>query len=168
MKYRYPHAHRTYNGRDQMGQTSAFPGLSGPSGGPLSPEGADVGFGAASGSTSLIPSESKGPFSLDKLNDIKGFIDRMGGIDGIVSTMGKVQKMVSSFQQMAPMFKLIMGTFGKGATTTASDDEEWVEPIRRTRRRRRPRGTGTARRPSGTRRRNAGRSGNRRRRTSSR
>lgn len=53
------------------------------------------------------------------LGQVKGFVDKMGGIDGIVSTMTRVQKMVSSFQQMAPMLKLLMGSFG-GAKTASS------------------------------------------------
>jgi hypothetical protein len=48
------------------------------------------------------------------MDQIKGFVDRMGGIEGIVSSVGKVQKVMASFQQMAPMVKLVMGTFGKG------------------------------------------------------
>jgi hypothetical protein len=52
------------------------------------------------------------------LNQVKGFIDRMGGIDGIVGTMTRVQKVVSSFQQMAPMLKLLMGSFA-GAKASA-------------------------------------------------
>ncbi|NHN29661.1 aminotransferase [Paenibacillus agricola] len=44
---------------------------------------------------------------------IKQAIDRMGGIDGIMETMGKVQKMVQSVQQMAPLVKVLMGSFGK-------------------------------------------------------
>lgn len=48
------------------------------------------------------------------MEQIKGIIDRMGGIDGIVNSMGKVQKVMSGFQQMAPMVKLFMGSFGKG------------------------------------------------------
>lgn len=51
--------------------------------------------------------------NLANLEQIKGIVDRMGGIDGIVSSMGKVQKVVEGFQQMAPMVKLVMGTFGK-------------------------------------------------------
>lgn len=56
---------------------------------------------------------------LSSLNfgQIKGFVDKMGGIDGIVSTMTRVQKMVSSFQQMAPMLKLLMGSFGAKAAS---------------------------------------------------
>jgi hypothetical protein len=53
------------------------------------------------------------------LGQVKGFVDKMGGIDGIVGTMTRVQKMVSSFQQMAPMLKLLMGSFG-GAKAAAN------------------------------------------------
>ncbi|WMT41737.1 hypothetical protein RE628_04395 [Paenibacillus sp. D2_2] len=34
-------------------------------------------------------------------------LDRMGGIDGIMATMGKVQSMMQTFQQFAPMAKMI-------------------------------------------------------------
>lgn len=54
------------------------------------------------------------------LNQVKGFVDKMGGIDGIVNTMTRVQKMVSSFQQMAPMLKLLMGSFGGGAKAASN------------------------------------------------
>ncbi len=160
MNHRYPPSHRSHYSRNQTGQVSAFPGLTdsfGPGGG----QAAGAADSFADSSTSLIPSDSKGPLSLDKLGDIKGILDRMGGIDGIIGTMGKVQKMVSSFQQMAPMFKLIMGTFGKkGASTTASDDDDaWLEPTRRPRRRRRKTGSGSARRTAGPRRRTGGRTG---------
>lgn len=55
------------------------------------------------------------------LNQVKGFVDKMGGIDGIVSTMTRVQKMVASFQQMAPMLKLLMGSFGGKAAAKSLD-----------------------------------------------
>lgn len=57
---------------------------------------------------------SGGGFNMDQ---IKSFVDRMGGIDGIVGTVGKVQKIVSSFQQVAPMLKLLFNSFGSKAST---------------------------------------------------
>ncbi|TBL68198.1 hypothetical protein EYB31_38615 [Paenibacillus thalictri] len=66
----------------------------------------------------------------------------MGGIDGIMNTMTKVQKIVTNVQQMAPMVKLLMGSFGKSKTTGASDSR----PYRNRRR------NGKRRRSSGTRR----------------
>ncbi|WP_233476364.1 tyrosine protein kinase [Paenibacillus sonchi] len=51
--------------------------------------------------------------NLANMEQIKGIVDRLGGIDGIVSSMGKVQKVMQGFQQMAPMVKLVMGSFGK-------------------------------------------------------
>ncbi|MDT2262814.1 hypothetical protein P7H12_02840 [Paenibacillus larvae] len=57
---------------------------------------------------------SGGGFNMDQ---IKSFVDRMGDIDGIVGTVGKVQKIVSSFQQVAPMLKLLFNSFGSKAST---------------------------------------------------
>jgi hypothetical protein len=48
---------------------------------------------------------------------LKGLVDRLGGIDGVIGTMGKVQKMMASFQQMAPMLKVLIGAFGSKAAT---------------------------------------------------
>lgn len=90
--------------------------------------------------------ESSG-FSLgNSLNDIKGFVDRIGGIDGIVSTMTKVQKVVSSVSQMAPLIKVLAGSFGKkgDAAAIAEDDNEGGSPRRRRKRRRTGGGAGGA------------------------
>lgn len=69
------------------------------------------------------------------MEQIKGIIDRMGGIDGIVNSMGKVQKVMSGFQQMAPMVKLFMGSFGKGkgaaGALAAEEDAALYSPSRR-------------------------------------
>ncbi|MFC4778149.1 hypothetical protein ACFO9Q_15210 [Paenibacillus sp. GCM10023252] len=76
-------------------------------------------------------------FSMEKLQEIKGFVDRMGGIDGILGTVTKVQKVMSSVSQMAPLVKVIMGSFGKsGKGATVSDDEggEWTPPKKRRKR----------------------------------
>ncbi|MNH31968.1 hypothetical protein D3C79_923810 [compost metagenome] len=92
-------------------------------------------------------------FSLANLGEIKGFVDRIGGLDGILSTMTKVQKVVSSVTQMAPLVKVLMGSFGKKSATVSddnlADDGEW-RPKRR--RRRKPSG-GTGKGNSGNRRR---------------
>ncbi|MOA43004.1 hypothetical protein D3C78_1651130 [compost metagenome] len=92
-------------------------------------------------------------FSLANLGEIKGFVDRIGGLDGILSTMTKVQKVVSSVTQMAPLVKVLMGSFGKKSATvsedTLADDGEW----RPKRRRRRKSGSGTGKGNSGNRRR---------------
>ncbi|KGE19410.1 hypothetical protein [Paenibacillus wynnii] len=74
------------------------------------------------------------------IEQIKGFIDRMGGIDGIVSSMGKVQKVMQSFQQMAPMVKLVMSSFGKNkgsknGSLAAEEDAALYSPARRKKRR---------------------------------
>jgi hypothetical protein len=68
------------------------------------------------------------------IQEIKNVIDRMGGIDGILNTMQKVSKMVQTVQQMAPMLKVLLGSFGKKASTTVTDDEEY--PARRRKKRR--------------------------------
>lgn len=69
------------------------------------------------------------------MEQIKGIIDRMGGIDGIVNSMGKVQKVMSGFQQMAPMVKLFMGSFGKNkgaaGALAAEEDAALYSPNRR-------------------------------------
>lgn len=91
------------------------------------------------------------PLSNMNMNDIKGMVDRMGGIDGILATMTKVQKMVGTFQQMAPMVKLLAGSFlGGKAKTNSDDDDDLFDAPKRKRRRKRKSG---ARRRSGRRRR---------------
>jgi hypothetical protein len=88
-----------------------------------------------------------GGFNLgNSLNDIKGIVDRMGGIDGIVSTMTKVQKVVGSISQMAPLIKVLAGSFGKkGTASIAEDDSDDAPTPRRKKKRRRTRtGTGGA------------------------
>jgi hypothetical protein len=101
--------------------------------------GAGFGSGASSGSGSGF-----------NFNQVKTFVDRMGGIDGIMGTMGKMQKIFQSVQQMAPMMKLLMGSFLKGggsATTTGRGNrlERWPSSGRRS--------SGRRRRPLSTRRR---------------
>lgn len=82
------------------------------------------------------PAKSGG-FSLpSSLNDLKGIVDRMGGIDGIVSTMTKVQKVVASVTQMAPLIKVLAGSFKKDSAATASDDGDGLAVPRRRKRRR--------------------------------
>ncbi|GGG78565.1 hypothetical protein [Paenibacillus radicis (ex Gao et al. 2016)] len=76
-----------------------------------------------------------GLFSLDKLGDIKGFVDRLGGIDGILNTVTKVQKVVSTVSQMAPMVKVLMGSFKKSSDD--SDESDEFIPKKRKRRRKR-------------------------------
>ncbi|AOZ93598.1 hypothetical protein [Paenibacillus crassostreae] len=92
---------------------------------------------------------AKTGFSLANIGELKGVIDRMGGIDGIVSSMGKFQKVMAGVQQMAPMIKLMMGTFGKGSTkSTAKDgDDLYYTP----RKRRRKKSTTTQRKKTSNR-----------------
>lgn len=87
--------------------------------------------------------------NLPNLTEIKGFVDRMGGLDGILSTVTKVQKVVGSISQMAPLVKVLFGSFGK--KSISQNDEN--NSIRRPARRKRPRtgtGTGSGRPRSGT------------------
>jgi hypothetical protein len=53
------------------------------------------------------------------IKDIKNIVDRMGGIEGIMGMANKVNSMFKTFQQMAPMFKLLMGSFGKAKTANS-------------------------------------------------
>jgi hypothetical protein len=71
------------------------------------------------------------------VKDIKNVIDRMGGIEGVMNTMTKVNKMMQSFQQMAPMIKLLLGSFMKGKKTDSDDYSDSYRPRRKRRRRRR-------------------------------
>lgn len=86
-------------------------------------------FGGGSGG-SAGGASSGGGFNLQQVSKI---LDRLGGIEGIVDTFSKMQKMVQSFQQFAPLIKVLLGSFGKGK---AKDDEK-TKPRRRRRRRRR-------------------------------
>jgi hypothetical protein len=79
------------------------------------------------------------------LNEINNLINRMGGIDGILNTMGKVQKLVSSVQQMAPMLKLVAGSF-LSSKKGGDDDDEYDSLPRRRRRRKRRRSSTSGRR----------------------
>ncbi|MFM9281352.1 tyrosine protein kinase [Paenibacillus jiagnxiensis] len=84
--------------------------------------------------------------NLPNLGELKGIIDRMGGIDGVINTLGKVQKVVTSFQQFAPMAKLIMGALpfgGKASNKAASDYVEYI-PKRRKRKKSSSRKRGTS------------------------
>lgn len=130
-------------------QGGSYPGLD-PAGGspnwpvPYTPQ--TPGAGGGGGGT--------GGFNLSNLNlnQVKGFIDKMGGIDGIVSTMTRVQKMVSSFQQMAPMLKLLMGSFGGAKASSKAvggDDLDGLAYPRRRRRKKSKKRTVKNYRPAG-------------------
>lgn len=97
--------------------------------------------------------------SLANLNEIKGFVDRMGGLDGILTTVTKVQKVVGSITQMAPLVKVLMGSFGKKSISKSDDASSEWKPKRR-KRRKTGTGSGRAKRSPASRR----RSGARRRR----
>ena len=65
---------------------------------------------------------SSAPFGLGNLpiKDIKAFVDRMGGIEGIMNTVNKMNSVMKNVQQMAPMIKLLMGSFFKAKTTDST------------------------------------------------
>lgn len=71
------------------------------------------------------------------MNELKNMIDRMGGVDGILNTMQKVNKLMQTVQQMTPMLKLFLGSFGKAKTTDMYDDDDYYPKRRRRRKRRR-------------------------------
>ncbi|NBC72901.1 hypothetical protein [Paenibacillus sacheonensis] len=99
--------------------------------------------------------KEKGGFNLgESINDLKGVVDRMGGLDGIVTTMTKVQKVVGSITQMAPLIKVLAGSFGKkGASATiAEDDDDYVRPRRPRKRKRRKTASGKGLSPNGVKR----------------
>jgi len=87
------------------------------------------------------PAPKSSGFSLSSIGgnikDLQGLVERMGGLDGILTTMTKVQKVVGSFQQMAPLIKVLAGSFGKKSSSDSSDDDidEYVPKRRRKRRR---------------------------------
>ncbi|MEB3103394.1 hypothetical protein [Ferviditalea candida] len=54
------------------------------------------------------------------VNEIKTIVDRMGGLDGIMSTVSKMQKLVTSVQEVTPMLRSLLGSFGKKAATTGT------------------------------------------------
>ncbi|MWC31093.1 hypothetical protein [Paenibacillus sp. MMS18-CY102] len=85
-----------------------------------------------------------GGFSLEKLGELKGVVDRLGGIDGILNSMTKMQKIVANVQSMAPLVKVLMGSFKKDAKASKSggDDDDDDMPVRPRRRKRRKPGAG--------------------------
>jgi hypothetical protein len=101
--------------------------------------------------TQFLPAVAKPATSgiLSNLNfkDIKGFIDRMGGIEGLMNTVTKVQKMMQTFQQVAPMLKLLLPKLG-AKSTSVDDDDNAYNRRRRMRRRRRRRKTSSSRHSS--------------------
>ncbi len=141
---RPPQAHISAFGQDTPVAGTPYPGIGtnsfSPQPGNLpvpfqqSSQGAGGLFGGSTGGSGGLG----GALSKFNMNDIKNLVDRMGGIDGIMTTVGKAQKVVSTVQQMAPMLKLLMGSFGSKAAATDNDtfDEEDYSPTRKRRRRR--------------------------------
>ncbi|WP_238996745.1 hypothetical protein [Paenibacillus pinistramenti] len=117
----------------------------------ISPESSLVPFNAANSVTDAAATGAgaagKGGGLLSNIGDLKGMIDRLGGIDGIMGHIGRVQKIMSSFQQIAPMAKLLMGSFlpgGKAAAGVTADPDRLDEY----RPKRRRKGSGSGRRRS--------------------
>jgi len=54
------------------------------------------------------------------IKDIKAFVDRMGGVEGIMNTVNKMNALMKNVQQMAPMIKLLAGSF---LNKNTADDE---------------------------------------------
>ncbi|QJC53551.1 hypothetical protein HGI30_19770 [Paenibacillus albicereus] len=133
--------------------------------------------GAALPAAAAAAEEKKSSlFSLDKLTELKGFVDRIGGLDGILGTMTKAQKIIGSVQQMAPLVKVMMGSFSSSKKKSDNskmvdlEDDDWSPPKKkRTKKKKRRTGgggyakggrsrrrrTGTKRRPGAKRRRPA-------------
>uniref|UniRef100_UPI000472F961 hypothetical protein n=1 Tax=Paenibacillus forsythiae TaxID=365616 RepID=UPI000472F961 len=125
----YNHSPRSSRALTESFSSSPYPGITsyvqvpGPgTAGAFSPLGAEAAETALAAPAATEAATKSGGLlgnlgglaNLGNMDQIKGLIDRMGGIDGIVSSMGKVQKVMQGFQQMAPMFKLVMGGLGKG------------------------------------------------------
>ncbi|PZD92915.1 hypothetical protein DNH61_25815 [Paenibacillus sambharensis] len=155
--YRSIRSHRAYQPSADGGQypgineSSAFgggaPGSGFPFGGAPAPGSESANLPAVVPAADAAPAAGGklGGFSLANIGELKGFIDRMGGLDGILGTMTKVQKLFANVQQMAPMLKVLMGSFGKkGAASVLADDDdgEW-KPSRRRRRRKTRRRSGS-------------------------
>ncbi|MBP1995805.1 aminotransferase [Paenibacillus eucommiae] len=135
------------------GGFGGYPGLGGDSFAELSqgiPQGFPQGVSGLpvpyEGGTALGTGASTGSGILNGLNfnQIKGFVERMGGVEGIVGTMTKVQKVMSSFQQMAPMLKVLFNSFTGGKAKTAEKFRYGKLPKRRRKRSTKP---GANRRP---------------------
>jgi hypothetical protein len=94
------------------------------------------GFGPSASSTALVtPAASTGIAGLPfNFNQIKGVIDKMGGIDGVMGHVGRIQKFIASMQQMGPMIKVLMGSFGSKAATAAKLDGDGLTSAGRRRR----------------------------------
>lgn len=75
--------------------------------------------------------ESSSLLSGFNFKDIKGFVDRMGGIEGVMSTLTKVQNTMKTFQQMAPMLKLLIPKLGGAQSASVDDDDGYYRRRRR-------------------------------------
>ncbi|WP_438349245.1 tyrosine protein kinase [Paenibacillus sp. FA6] len=137
-----PSYNNSYPGIDSLGEVPQLgaSGLTPYQGGGLNELGAAEWIDpAAAAATTVLPvaetAAKAGGFSLASLGELKGVIDRMGGIDGIVGSMGKFQKVMAGVTQMAPMIKLMMGSFGKGKTkkNSAEGDDIYYTPSKRRR-----------------------------------
>lgn len=85
------------------------------------------------------PSQSNSLLSKIPIKEISGFVDRMGGVEGIMNMINKTNTLLKNVQQMAPMIKLLAGSFGSKASTANS--QQYAERKRKRRRRRRKKST---------------------------
>jgi len=90
-----------------------------------------AGYGAQSGS-GLGIGTGLGSGSGFNISQLKNMVDRMGGIDGIMGHVTRIQKVVQSIQQLSPMLKLLMNSFGGKAKTAELDGSPRSKRRRRT------------------------------------
>jgi hypothetical protein len=92
------------------------------------------GYGAATTSTALTTPTAAASTGFN-FNQIKGIIDRMGGFEGVMGHITRVQKIFQSIQQMSPMLKVLLGSFGGKKASTANLGRDGLAPTRKNRRR---------------------------------
>jgi hypothetical protein len=93
------------------------------------------GYGAVAPSTALTTPAAAASTGFN-LNQLKGIVDRMGGIDGLMGHVTRFQKIIQSIQQLSPMLKVLLGSFGGAKATTARLGEDGAAPARKNSRRR--------------------------------
>lgn len=126
---------------------AGYPGLGGPQLPASYTGGVEAGGGGGLGGLGNLLGGGSGGSGFN-IAQLKQFVDKMGGIDGIVTRMQQAQKMIATFQQIAPMAKLLLGSFGAAKANSADSDYDLdgLAPVRRRRKRKR-RVTRKGRRP---------------------
>lgn len=104
------------------------------------------------------PKATGSGLSLPNIGELKDIVERLGGIDGILATVGKVQKVMQTFQQFAPMAKLIAG-FLPGGKNKSNGDGDQMDEYKPRRRKSGSRKKSTGRRSSSRKRTTTGKSG---------